>query len=707
MAIAAYRVLLPPIRLAARAMLYNVLRLSRRLVGNRPVPGRRLLGLILSFRCGTGGSMRSFGVIAHAIRARQRVSGGFVPVQLPSRFSDLSGPDREFLNFVRSTLKPAVYRRAYPDVAAAGTDPVEHWLTNGLYEGRMLARRLAVRRGPAASRPCATDLRRFSWRDEVIVISGRLPRQRLADVSPAGIVPENAGFTLSGEPVVSVIIPTYGQTAFTMRCLASIQLHLPEVPIEIIVVDDAFPGAETAPLAAVMGVRLLRNETNLGFIRACNAAARMARGQFIMFLNNDTEVLPGWLDRMLDIFASRPDAGIVGSKLIGDDGALQEAGGIIWRDASGWNFGRGRDPDEAEFNYVREVDYCSGASLLVRREVFLEVGGFDERYAPAYCEDSDLSFRLRRHGLKTFYQPRSEIIHFEGVSHGRDVGRGVKSYQVANQAAFRDRWRAELTRDHYLPGTRVFRAKERTRDRQVVLIVDHGVPEPDGDAGSRTMIAFIRTFLSAGAVVKFWPSNPRATPGYTEALQDMGVEVFYAPDQMALPVWLKANGGELDLVLISRPDVAETYLGMIRPATKARIAYYGHDLHHRRMMAHADQTGDETERRDAEIMRAREMTVWREADLVLYPSEEEAAVVRELVPSAVVRAVVPYALDDAPHSDVAREPWILFVGGFAHSPNADAAIWFVREVLPSIVARVPEARFAIVGSNPTRAVSAL
>src|ERR1700722_3910479 len=341
---------------------------------------------------------------------------------------------------------------------------------------------------------------------------------------------ETINLTCADDPVVSVIIPTYGQAEYTLRSLASIQAHCPDVPIEVLVIEDAFPGPEAEPLARVRGSRLLRNVVNLGFLRTCNAASRAARGEFLLFLNNDTEVRSGWLDRMVDVFASRPGTGIVGSKLLGDDGRLREAGGIVWKDGSAWNYGLGSDPDAPEFNYPREVDYCSGASLLVRRAVFASVGGFDERYAPAYCEDSDLAFRLRRRGLRTWYQPRSEIVHFEGVSHGRDLRHGVKSCQVANQAKFLEIWHDVLMREHMLNGTHVLRARDRARDRKIALIVDHYVPTPDRDAGSRTMMAFIRALLAANIVVKFWPANMHRTPGYTEALQAMGVEVRYGPD---------------------------------------------------------------------------------------------------------------------------------------------------------------------------------
>ncbi len=509
-------------------------------------------------------------------------------------------------------------------------------------------------------------------------------------------------------PVVSVIIPTYGKVDYTLRCLASIVAHAPAAPIEVIVVDDASPDPDVVRLARVTGIRLLRNRDNLGFVRACNVAARGARGDYLLFLNNDTQVLPGWLDTMLALFRSRDDVGVVGSQLLYPDGRLQEAGGIIWNDASGWNFGRHEDPERPGYSYVREVDYCSGASLMVPRPLFAHVGGFDERYAPAYFEDADLCFRLRAIGLKTLYQPRSRIVHYEGVSHGQDVAVGVKSFQVSNRKTFLATWGAVLARDHYQNGTRVMRACERARHRRVVLVVDHMVPTPDRDAGSRTMISFLKALVAAGLVVKFWPQNLARPAGYTEALQDMGIEVFYGAAQPSAGTWLREHGAELDTILLSRPDVADDWLPGLRQHTRARVIYYGHDLHFRRMRLQGEVMQDEAMLRAADRMEERERTIWRNADAALYPSAEEASMVGVMEPSANPRAVVPYGFDSfaAPRSaPPGRE--ILFVAGFGHPPNEEAVCWFVGSVLPLIRARVPDARLAVVGSNPTERVRAL
>jgi len=210
------------------------------------------------------------------------------------------------------------------------------------------------------------------------------------------------------------------------------------------VVDDGSSDTTATRLASRDDIRYLRNPKNLGFVGSCNRGAQAAQGEFILFLNNDTVVLEGWLDHLVQTFADVPDAGLVGSKLLYPDGRLQEAGGIVWADASGWNWGRLADPSAPEFNFMRDVDYCSGASLLIRRRLFTDLGGFDERYAPAYYEDTDLAFAVRAQGLRVLYQPLSRVVHYEGISAGTDLTSGMKAYQVRNRERFQEKWGTAL-----------------------------------------------------------------------------------------------------------------------------------------------------------------------------------------------------------------------------------------------------------------------
>jgi GT2 family glycosyltransferase len=247
----------------------------------------------------------------------------------------------------------------------------------------------------------------------------------------------------------SIIIPVFNGLSLTQNCLRTLGETLPRgFDVEVFVVDDASTDGTAEWLANAAGplpLQVIRNETNAGFIANCNRAAEAAGGDILLFLNNDTLLLPGWFLPILQTFREYPDAGAVGGRLLFPDGRIQEAGGIVFRDGSAAHFGRDDyQLNEEVYNVVREVDYCSAAMLATPRRLFREIGGFDPRYGFGYFEDTDYCFQVRTKGLKVYCQPQSTIVHLEGATAGTDLRTGAKHYQIANQPKFVDRWRAEL-----------------------------------------------------------------------------------------------------------------------------------------------------------------------------------------------------------------------------------------------------------------------
>lgn len=521
----------------------------------------------------------------------------------------------------------------------------------------------------------------------------------VAPLSEAEITDPDFAFPYVPEPDVTIIIPVYNQLGYTVRCLKSLAGHATKCTFEIIVMDDVSSDATPEIITKIDGVRYVRNDENLGFLRNCNKAAGLAKGGYLVFLNNDTVVLPGWLDALYDTFAQFPGVGLVGSKLIFPDGRLQEAGGIIWNDASGWNWGRLASPEHPRFNYVRDADYVSGASIMIERQLFEVLGRFDERYAPAYYEDTDLAFAVREKGYRVIYQPRSAVVHFEGVSSGTDLSAGVKRYQVVNQAKFFDKWKHVLATHGRAEGNPA-RSADRRYERHV-LIVDAVTPTPDQDSGSVDMLNLIRILLDLGWRVHFIPQTNYAHAGnYTEALQRLGAECVYFPPYRSLDHYLQENASLFDMAILCREPIAKGTFDTVRKhLPEANIVFYTVDLHYLRTERHAQLTADPAIAAEAAALKASELGLMRKSDVTILLSEFERDLVAKEAPG-VSTAILPL-IREVPGRKGGFEDRrdVVFIGGFNHPPNADAVEWLVSEIWPLVRTKLRGAKLKICGSN--------
>ena len=513
-------------------------------------------------------------------------------------------------------------------------------------------------------------------------------------------------------PLASIVIPVYNQFDYTYKCILSILNTVRDISYEIIIADDMSTD-ETAKITEYFpNIRVNKNESDHGFLMNCNRAAKLAKGEFIVFLNNDTQVQENWLSSLVKLIQSDENIGMVGSKLVYPNGTLQEAGGIIWNDASGWNYGRGKDPELPEYNYVKEVDYISGASIMIRSSLWKEIGGFDERYKPAYYEDSDLAFEVRKHGFKVMYQPESVAVHFEGVSNGTDLTSGLKKYQVENHGKFVAKWENELKKQ-YSNGENVFFARERNYGKKVILIIDHYVPTFDKDAGSKTTFQYIKMFLEKGYAVKFVGDNYayKEMEPYMSTLLQMGVEVLYGVWYLKnFFTWLKNNEKSIDFVYLNRPHITRKYIDFIREQTGIKIIYYGHDLHFFREQREYELTGNEELKEHIEKIKHDEFDIMHKADVVYYPSYLEEKAIKDVDPSINVKAINAYIFDSSKiNVDYSAEKrnGILFVGGFSHTPNIDAVKWFAGEIFPKIHEKNPDINFYIAGANAPEEIKKL
>jgi len=514
---------------------------------------------------------------------------------------------------------------------------------------------------------------------------------------------KNLHFPRFSEINFSIIICYHNNFEETYLCLESILKNITDVNYEVILVDD-YSHENQEFSSCLYNTKIIKNEKNLGFLLSCNKGALSAVGEYLVFLNNDTQVDKNWLYASLSLLKNK-NIGAVGSKLLYPSGHLQEAGGIIWNDATGCNYGKGEDPALPEYNFVREVDYCSGASLITPRTVFNSMGGFSGKFEPAYYEDTDYCFRLKSEGLKVFYQPDSVVYHYEGLSCGTNLNEGIKSYQLKNASFFRKKWKHQLL--NHLEAQSTFEGKYKGANSHgnkiSILVIDSYAPRFDRESGSNRLLNIIKILKDLEYHVIFFPDNEFGEQPYTQMLCQLGVEVIYKIDESySTVVELKKRIQLIDVAWICRPQLFKKYYKHLIKNKNLFLIYDTIDLHFQRIKREwelKDSSSKKLEKKWKKSL-ALERNCSSKASLTITVTHDEKKVVDDWGAKC---SVVPniHKPSSMQIPSFGEREGLLFIGSYLHPPNVDSVIWLCEEIMPEVWERNPKINLTLLGSNPT------
>ena len=504
---------------------------------------------------------------------------------------------------------------------------------------------------------------------------------------------------------VTIVIPAYNNFVEVAVLIESIASFASSTNYSIIIADDASPNFNFSVFGVLPGVRVVRNTTNCGYIDNVNRAATGISTTYLLTLNQDVVVCPGWLDELIAEMERDPRNAIVGPRVLDHEFNILEAGALIFQEAHAMHCGRRSRPDVPRFAYSREVDYVSGCALLIRTEVWDRLSGLDEQYKPAYYDDVDLCLRVHALGLRVRYAPLSCVIHFEGTSMGKDVSNqdSLKSYQLINQAKI-------ATVHHDVLSTHTAMQKSNQIDShfsngtKVVCVFDT-MPHANRDGGSVDFELIVEYLISLDFQVvalfnrKVYPKNSlswRARGVLCEELNSSyGKQIVTEAD-------LIFSFGTIVGIRLSKNDLGEK-----------KWIHHTSDIATRRLQAMNELFKDEQNvsaeasrwflgmPRDKKQMWAIEKPTLENPSTTLFVTEHDLQYARDN--EAKGNFVHFPILKGGPDTNDVPAPLaqqtVGFVGSFLHSPNSDAVEYFLRDLWPSIYKQVPTSRFLIWGSG--------
>jgi len=512
---------------------------------------------------------------------------------------------------------------------------------------------------------------------------------------------ERLQFPKTDEKRISIVLVFYQQAHLSYLCLQSL-LEFADVSYELIIVDNNSTDDTARLLDAIDNATLIRNEENLGFVKAVNQAAEAALGDYILLLNNDALIEKATLSNALAVIDGDETVGAVGAKIKLLDGSLQEAGSIIFNDGACLGYGRGESPDAHEFMFQRDVDYCSGAFLLFRRETFASLGGFDLDYAPAYYEESDFCIRLQKQGLRIVYTPNAEITHYEFASSGGLEG--ASKLQAAHRDVLCAKHGDYLGKQFANDGSKLLLARTRN-DFPNILVIDDRVPYPSLGAGYPRCSNLLNELSEMELNVSFYPLLfPEESWSDVYGTVPQNIEVILDSGHDDLQDFLESRRDYYQYVMVSRVHNMEFFNHCLSLDPdllgEAKIIYDAEAVTAPREILRLEFLGETMSTEEQQKLIDKELEQSKLAEKITAVSASEAAIFKQHGYSNTV--VLGHTIASAPGANsFAQRKDLLFVGALRDegSPNVDSLLWFLINVFPLLEEALPGIRLNVVGDN--------
>jgi GT2 family glycosyltransferase len=573
----------------------------------------------------------------------------------------------------------AWYLKRYSDVASAGVNPLVHYVEHGAAEGRETREVSDLLPGRAASPTAA-----FAQGDsgamqtkEAWDLRGRDSLQKLLSRK------ETLCFPAFKDPDLSILLLFCNNAHLSLLCLESL-LTNSDVSYEVVIVDNGSTDETPQLLERIQGATIVRNQENLRFIEGCRQAAEHSRGRYLCFFNNDALLLPNSLSAALRNFEEDPTVGAVGGKILLADGRLQEAGSLLWSDGSALGYGRGDNPDRPEYQFRREVDYCSGAFLFTPRQLFHELGAFDPYFYPAYYEDTDYCMRVWQKGLKVVYEPRAAIRHYESAWWKNEAAQAL---MTTNCKKFLDKWQGMLSL--HLPSSpknvNAARISPHSKGLRIAYIEDR-IPHLHLGSGYPRSNRILRHLVQEGHKVTCVAFTfPLDGDEYSDIPRD--VELFDGMHERER--LFKDYLPNCDIIWISRPHNMAAFLESMHThggnGFRAKLIYDAEAIYADRDLIRARISSQGVSPSLMRAWVAREMALAKAADSVVVVSDRD----RDAFESAGAANVHVIGHQIEPMSTLApfeERKTILFVGAMhgADNPNADSMRYFCEKTWPRV-----------------------